>query len=104
MLLSLDPKNLSLYRIKGKFLACVIMLSTLRWGSYLASQFSSVQSLVRVFVTRRAAAHQASLSITNSWSPPKPMSIELLMPSNDLIVCCPLFLLPSIFQHQGLLK
>ena len=39
----------------------------------------------------------ASLSITNSWSPPKPMSIELVMPSNYLIFCCPLLLLPSIF-------
>ena len=40
---------------------------------------------------------QASLSITNSWSLPKPMSIELVMPSNHLILCCPLLLLPSIF-------
>ena len=36
-------------------------------------------------------------SITNSWSPPKPISIELVMPSNHLILCCPLLLLPSIF-------
>ena len=43
------------------------------------------------------AACQASLSITNSWNPPKPMSIELVMPSNHLILCCPLLLLPSIF-------
>ena len=42
------------------------------------------------------AAHQASLSVTNSWSPPKPMSIELVMPSNRLIFCR-LLLLPSIF-------
>ena len=42
------------------------------------------------------AACQASLSITNSRSPPKPMSIESVMPSNHLILCCPL-LLPSIF-------
>ena len=41
--------------------------------------------------------HQASLSITNSRSSPKPMSIELVMPSNHLILCCPLLLLPSIF-------
>ena len=62
-------------------------------------QFSSVQSLshVRLFATPLTAAHQASLSITNSWSPPKPMSIELVMPSNHLILCCPLLLLPSIF-------
>ena len=42
-------------------------------------------------------AYQASLSITNSWSSPKPMSIELVMPSNHLILCHPLLLLPSIF-------
>ena len=43
------------------------------------------------------AARQASLSITNSQSPPTPMSIESVMPSNRLILCCPLLLLPSIF-------
>ena len=43
------------------------------------------------------AAHQASLSITNSWSLLKLMSIELVMPSNHLILCCPLLLLPLIF-------
>ena len=61
--------------------------------------FSSVQSLSRVqlFATPRTAAHQASLSITNSWSLPKLTSIELVMSSNHLILCCPLLLLPSIF-------
>ena len=48
-------------------------------------------------MTPWTAAHQASLSVTNSWSPPKPMSIELVMPSNHLILCHPLLLLPSIF-------
>ena len=43
------------------------------------------------------AAHQAYLSITNSQSPPKPMSIKLVMPSNHLILCRPLLLLPPIF-------
>ena len=43
------------------------------------------------------AAHQASLSITISWSLLKLMSIESVMPSNHLILCCPLFLLPSVF-------
>ena len=63
-------------------------------------KFSSVQSLshVRLFVTPWTAACQASLSITNSWSPPKPMSIESVMPSNHLILYCPL-LLPSIFLN-----
>ena len=61
--------------------------------------FSSVQLLSRVqlFVTPWTAACQASLSITNSRSSPKPMSIESVMPSNHLILCCPLLLLPSIF-------
>ena len=65
--------------------------------------FSSVQSLSRVwlFVTPWTAARQASLSITNSWSSPKPMSIESVMPSNHLILCRPLLLLPSIFPASG---
>ena len=54
-------------------------------------------SRVQLFATPRTAACQASLSITNSWSLPKPMSIELVMPSSHLILCCPLLLLPSIF-------
>ena len=60
---------------------------------------SSVQSLsrVRLFVTPRTAACQASLSITNSWNLLKFKSIELVMPSNHLIHCHPLLLLPSIF-------
>ena len=59
----------------------------------------SVQSLsrVRLFVTPWTTACKASLFFTNSWSPPKPMSIELVMASNHLILCCPLHLLPSIF-------
>ena len=62
-------------------------------------QFSSVQSLSRVwlFATPWAAACQSSLSIINSQSLPKLMSIESVMPSNHLILCCPLLLLPSIF-------
>ena len=59
---------------------------------------SSVQSLscVQLFETPWTAARQASLSIISSWSSPKLMSIEL-MASNHLILCCPLFLPPSIF-------
>ena len=62
------------------------------------SRFSSFQSLslVRLFVTPWIAARQASLSITNSWSPPKPISIESVMPSSHLILCHPLLLLPPI--------
>ena len=65
---------------------------------YRVFWFSSVQllSLVRLFMTPWTAARQASLSITNSRSLPKLMSIESVMPSNHLILCCPL-LLPSIF-------
>ena len=62
--------------------------------------FSSVQPLshVQLFATPWTTACQASLSITNSWSLPKLMSIKLVMPSNDLILCHPL-LLPSIFPN-----
>ena len=62
-------------------------------------QFSSVQSLscVQLIVTPWTAAHHASLSITNSQSLLKLMSIESVIPSNHLILCCPLLLLPSIF-------
>ena len=54
-------------------------------------------SPVRLFLTPWAAAHQASLSFTSSWSLLKPMSIESVMPSNHLLICGPLLLLPSIF-------
>ena len=66
------------------------------WVSY---QFSSVQSLgsVQLFATPWTAACQASLTIINSQSLLKLMSIESVMPYNHLILCCPLLLLPSIF-------
>ena len=71
------------------------------WCIYLQlnSQFSSIQSISPVwhFVTPWTAACQASLSITNCWSSPKSLSIESVMPSNHLILCCLLPLLPSIF-------
>ena len=51
-------------------------------------------------MTPWTAAHQACLSITSSWSLPKPMSIESVMPSNHLILCHPLLLLPSIFPSS----
>ena len=67
--------------------------------TYIHICISSVQSLSRVqlFATPWIAAHQASLSITNSQSPPKPMSIESVMLSSHLILFRPLLLLPSIF-------
>ena len=60
-------------------------------------QVSSVQALTRVRFFATPWTSQASLSITNSRSPPKPMSIDLVMPSNILILCHPLLFLPSIF-------
>ena len=76
------------------------MWESLKHPSKVSSvQFSSFQSLsrVRLFATPWIAARQASLSITNSQSLPKSTSIESMMPSNHLILCHPLLLLPSIF-------
>ena len=79
----------------GKPQSCSWIIKT----TIVENQFSSVQllSCVRLFVTPWTAAHQASLSITNSWSLLKLTSIETVMPSNHLILCCSLLLLPSIF-------
>ena len=70
------------------------------WQEIYISGFSLVQSLSRVwlFVTPWTAAHQASLPLTISWSLLKLMSIEWVMPSNRLIFCHLLILLPSIFR------
>ena len=100
-----DPMDHSLpgFSIHGIFEARV-----LEWGAIAFSnlmndicsvQFSSVQSLNRVqlFATPWTTARQASLSVTSSQSPPKPMSIKLVMPSSHLILCHPLLLLPLIF-------
>ena len=67
--------------------------------TWMKSTFSSVQSpsRVRLFATPWTAARQASLSITNSWSLLKLMSITLVMPPNHLILCHPLLLPPSVF-------
>ena len=69
--------------------------------SFHSVQFGSAQSLSRVqlFGTPWTTACQASLSITNSQNSPKLMSIKSVMPSNYLILCCPLLLLPSIFPN-----
>ena len=81
--------------IAGRFLT----LWTTREAHWNIHQFSSVQSLscVRLFATPWTAACQASLSITNFRRLLKLMSIESVMPSNQLILSCPLLLLPSIF-------
>ena len=64
---------------------------------YCSVQFSC--SVMWLFATPWSAACQVSLSNTNSWSPPKPMSIDLVMTSNHLILCHLLLLLPSIFPR-----
>ena len=70
-----------------------------KWSYQSIRLVSSAQSLshVQLFVTAWTTACQASLSTTNSRSPPKPMSVEWVMPYNHLILCYPLHLLPSIF-------
>ena len=67
---------------------------------HAADQFCSVSLVAKLcwlFATLWTAARQASLSITNSWSLPKLMAIESVMPSNHLILCYPLLLMPSMF-------
>ena len=92
--------SISIHEAKAREIAHFIFKRTgvgdLTFSFY---QFSSVQSLscVRLFATSWTAARQSSLSITNSWSLLKLMSIESVMPSNHLILCHPLLLLPSIF-------
>ena len=96
MWISIMQKDLESSHILPNYLGIqqyVIKLNSLRWKPHL----SSVHSLSRVFATPWTAAHQASLSITNSQSLLKFMSIEWVMPSNHLILCCPLLLPPSIF-------
>ena len=72
-----------------------------QYSSIFSVQFISVQSLscIWIFVTPWTTARQASLSINNSRSLPKLMSIESMMPSNHLILCGPLLLLPSVFPN-----
>ena len=86
---------LSLSILSSRSIHVVVHIST----SFLFIQFSSVQSLShsRLFATPWTAPLQASLSITNSRSLLRLMSIESVMPSNHLVLCCPLLLLLSIF-------
>ena len=81
----------------GDFFSFVIH-EKLNW---ISVQFTSVPCHVWLFATPWSAAHQASLSIANSPSLLKFMSIKLVMPSNHLILCHPLLLLPSIFPASG---
>ena len=82
----------------SRTLKCLILSNPWIFAELTSHQFSSVQSLshVRLFVTPWTAASQASVSITNSRSPPKPIPIESGMPSSHLILCHPLLLLPPI--------
>ena len=90
-------------RLKEMLLAVVTLGTSrpVRLGLRNVTQFSSVQSLshVQLFATPWTTARQASLSITNSLSLPKLISIESVMPSNHLILCHPLLLLLSIFPN-----
>ena len=85
--------------ISGFFLLVTKTYKLCNWSCYCYFQFSSVQSRshVQLFATPWTAACQVSLSITNSQSLLKLMSITLMMPSNHLILCYPLLLLPLIF-------
>ena len=89
-------KNLKTTLININCYLHIMEISLLLHGRF---SFSSVKllSLVQLFPTPWIAEHQATLSSTNSQSLLKLMSIELVMPSNHLILCCPLLLQPSIF-------
>ena len=84
-----------------RFYLCVVHITYSVFNKYLLSlcsvQFSTVAQSCLTLYDPWTAARQASLSITNSWSSPKLMSIESVMPSNHLILCRPLLPLPSIF-------
>ena len=91
------------YRQPGSSVHGISQARILEWISIFFSRESSqvqlswVASRVWFFVTPWTAARQASLSIANSWSLLKLMSLESVMPSNYLILCCPLLFPPSIF-------
>ena len=91
----------NIYQTSALHSSCELSSSPLKsqTSTHFLAQFSSVQSLscVQLFVTLWTAACQTSLSITNSQSLLKLMSIELVMPSNYLILCHPLLFVPSIF-------
>ena len=91
------------YQNKFQFCSSEALFTEIICTIVVFSQFSSVQSLSRVqlFATPWIAARQAPLSITNSQSSLKLMSIESVMPSSHLILCCPLLLLPPIPPRSG---
>ena len=86
-----------IYMSRGRLLSLVSVEN--RLPAFVVQLLSHVQ--FSVCSTAWTAAHQASLSLTIFWSLPKFMSTESVMPSNHLILCRPLFLLPSIFPASG---
>ena len=95
-------KNAKCAQRAGSFHKCCLNLKRMEFSRQYpgenmeAGWFSSVAQLCPTLVTPRTAAHQPSLSIINSLSPPKLMSFESVIPSNHLILCHPLLLPPSI--------
>ena len=91
------------YKSAGIVLLCVTSAGIITedfewpWAPVPSVQFCSVAHSCLTLYSPMNTAHQASLSITNSWSLPKLMSIQLVMPYNHFILCCPLLLLPSTF-------
>ena len=99
MLYYLSNYSKAIVVVPVRIIKCFKIIHSLFWIKSLILFFSLVQSLSHVwlFVTPWTVARQASLSITNSRSSFKLISIESVMPSNQLIICRPLLLLPSIF-------
>ena len=95
-------KGIKVHKVTKAY-AGEIHFSCIQSTQFSSVQFSSIQSLsrVRLFTIPWTAARQASLSVTNSWSLPKPMSIESVMPSNHLILCHPLLLHLQSFPASG---
>ena len=93
-------------KMLASFLLCFYAYTLAKLLKQTPIQFSLVQSLshVRLFATPWTEAHQASLSLTNSWSLLKLMSIESAMPSNHLILCHPISPAFNLSQHSGLFK
>ena len=92
-----------IWKLTLVYLMASVMKKNFPYFTNHSKPFSSVQPLSHVwlFATQRTAARQASLSITNSRSLPKLTSIKSVMPSNHVILCLPLLLLPSIFPASG---
>ena len=94
MYLEFEARSISLLCPSITVSICVIQID---FGVHILSQSVHSVSHVWLFATPWTAVHQASLSVINSWSLLKLMSFESVMPSNHLILCHPILLLPSIF-------